>query len=102
MSDVTKFTELHDDFSDYMRDEEGLDVSDAKDTEDFLKGFLKFTADQLVAMKDEKEDQVISIPGYVEFVLSYRKGKDDNPGTYNISAVFGEEIKKRIKDDDAA
>ncbi len=103
MANVTRFKELNDDFLDFMRDEEGLEVADEpKDNEDFLKGSLKFIADQLHAMKDEKEDQIIEIPGYIEFVVSYREGEGKNPGTYNISAVFGEEIKKRIKDDENA
>jgi hypothetical protein len=103
MANVVKLKELHEDLADFIRDEEGIDVgSDSRDAEDFVKGFYKFIATQLREMHDNnggKEDQIISIPGYVDFVLSYREGQDGNAGTFNISSTFDEEITKRIKND---
>lgn len=104
MANVIKLKELHEDLADFIRDEEGIDVgTDSRDAEDFVKGFFKFIAGQLRDMWDSgdgKEDQVITIPGYVDFVLSHREGTDGNAGVFNISATFDEEVTKRIKNDD--
>lgn len=107
MANVVKLKELHEELADYIRDEEGIDISgEPKDGEDFIKGFFKFVATQLRDMAnnadDNKEDQIISIPGYVDFVLAYRESKDGNSGVFNISSTFDEEITKRIKNDDEA
>lgn len=106
MANVVKLKELHEDLADFIRDEEGIDIgSESRDAEDFVKGFFKFVATQLRDMHDNsgnKEDQIISIPGYVDFVLSYREGKDGNAGVFNISSTFDEEVTKRIKNDDEA
>lgn len=106
MSNVMKFDEtmvkgLIKHLGEYQRLDLELDEDDIDDVESvgaIVNALFQFIGKTLGENKDENEEVVLEVPGYIEFKVSHREGASGN-GNWGIGVTCLEGIKKQIKGD---
>lgn len=105
MANVIKFDEtmvkgLIKHIQEYQRLDLSLDEDDIDDVESIrsiVNSIFQFIGKTLGAEKNEDEEVIFEVPGYIEFKVAYRD--NNGKGNYGIGATVLEGIKKQIKGD---